>query len=334
MTRIPKAAFLIGALALVASACGGDDDESSATTAATAETAATTGSAAAPATTDAGAGAYPITVDAANGPVTLDAAPQRIVSLSPTATEMLYAIGAGDQVVAVDDQSNYPEEALAKSTDLSGYTPSAEALSGYEPDLVVMADVTGGLDTQLAALDIPLWSGPAAVDFGDVYTQIEQLGALTGHVGEAAALVGQMQADIEAATGGVVDREVPVTYYHELDNTYFSVTSNTFIGRVYGLFDLRNIADATEGDTDYPQLSSEFIVSQNPDMIFLADADYGESAATVAARPGWGDLNAVATGSIVPISADIASRWGPRVVDYVETVAAAVQEHDAEVPAG
>ena len=93
-------------------------------------------------------------------------------------------------------------------------------------------------------------------------------------------------------------------------------------------------ADATEVDSDYPQLSSEFIVSQNPDMIFLADADYGESAATVAARPGWAGLSAVTTGSIVPISADIASRWGPRVVDYVETVAAAVQEHEAGVPAG
>jgi len=334
MTRIPKAAFLIGALALAASACGSDDSSSSTTPAATgaATTAAPGGTS--PGTTTGDAGTYPITVDAANGAVTLDAQPQRIVSLSPTATEMLFAIGAGDQVVAVDDQSNYPEEALAKSTTLSGYTPSAEAVSGYQPDLVVVADVTDGLDTQLATLDIPLWSGPAASDFGDVYTQIEQLGALTGHVAEAAALVGQMQADIEAATGGVVEREVPLTYYHELDNTLFSVTSNTFIGGVYGLFDLQNIADAVEGDTDYPQLSSEFIVSQNPDLIFLADADYGESAATVAARPGWSGLNAVTTGSIVPISADISSRWGPRVVDYVEDVGAAVAAYDAQVPAG
>lgn len=325
MSRTTTAALLFGALALAASACGGDDDGAPATTGgATPETSVDTTI----------VDAYPITVDAANGPVTLDAAPQRIVSLSPTATEMLFAIGAGDQVVAVDDQSNYPDEALAKSTDLSGYTPSAEAVSGYQPDLVVMADVTDGFDTQLAALDIPLWSGPFALDFGDVYTQIEQLGALTGHVGEAAALVGQMQAAIEDATGGVVEREVPLTYYHELDDTFFTVTSETLIGRVYGLFDLHNIADAVEGDTNTPQLSSEFIVSQNPDLIFLADADYGASPETVAARPGWADLDAVTTGSVVPISADIASRWGPRVVDFVEAVAAAIQAHDAKVPAG
>lgn len=332
MTRLPKVALLGVAVALLAAACGDDTSDDTATTDAPAATTAAPAATDAPATT-AAATTYPITVQAANGPVTLDAAPQRIVSLSPTATEMLFAIGAGDQVVAVDDQSNYPEEALAKTTTLSGYTPSAEAISGYTPDLVVVADVTDGLDTQLATLDVPLWSGPAAVTFDDVYTQIEQLGALTGHVGEAAALVGQMQTDIEAATADLPDRDAPLTYYHELDNTYFTVTSNTFIGQVYGLFGLRNIADAAEGYTDYPQLSAEFIVSQNPDLIFLGDADYGESAETVAARPGWASITAVTDGGVVPISADISSRWGPRVVDFVQAVSAAVTAVDAQ-PAG
>jgi iron complex transport system substrate-binding protein len=332
MTRLPKVALLGVAVALLAAACGDDTSDDTATTDAPAATTAAPAATDAP-TTTAAATTYPITVQAANGPVTLDAAPQRIVSLSPTATEMLFAIGAGDQVVAVDDQSNYPEEALAKTTTLSGYTPSAEAISGYTPDLVVVADVTDGLDTQLATLDVPLWSGPAAVTFDDVYTQIEQLGALTGHVGEAAALVGQMQTDIETATADLPEREVPLTYYHELDNTYFTVTSNTFIGQVYGLFGLRNIADAAEGDTDYPQLSAEFIVSQNPDLIFLGDADYGESSETVAARPGWASITAVADGGVVPISADISSRWGPRVVDFVQAVSAAVTAVDAQ-PAG
>ena len=333
MTRLPKAAAFAAAVALLVAACGDDKDgDDAATTSAPA--AESTAPAEAATTTAAGGSSadatYPVTVDAANGAVTLDAAPTRIVSLSPTATEMLFAIGAGDQVAAVDELSNYPAEAAAKTTTLSGFTPSAEAISGYTPDLVVVAGVTEGIDTQLAALDIPLWSGPDATTFDDVYTQIEQLGALTGHIGDAAALVAQMQGDIEAATADLPDREVPLTYYHELDNTYYSVSSNTFIGEVYGLFGLRNIADATEGDTDYPQLSAEFIVSQNPDLIFLADADFGESAATVAARPGWAELSAVTNGGVVPLNADIASRWGPRVVDLVETVGQAV----AAVPAG
>lgn len=334
MTRPAKAAVLAAALALLATACGDDSGSDDATTtAAPVATTAAAPDASGPDTTGGGAATFPVTVDAANGAVTLDAAPARIVSLSPTATEMLYAIGAGDQVAAVDDQSNYPAEAAAKASTLSGYTPSAEAISGFTPDLVVVADVTDGIDTQLAALDIPLWSGPGATTFDDVYTQIEQLGVLTGHVAEAAALVAQMQADIDAATAGVPDREVPLTYYHELDNTYYSVTSNTFIGAVYDLFGLRNIADAAEASSDYPQLSAEFIVAQNPDLIFLADADYGESAATVAARPAWAELTAVTTDAIVPLNADISSRWGPRVVELVQTVGTAVAAVDT-APAG
>jgi iron complex transport system substrate-binding protein len=336
MKYLPKAAALAAALTLLVAACGGDDNDAddAATTTGPAATQATAGAGDA-VTTVAGddQGVYPVTVEGATGPVTLDAAPARIVSLSPTATEMLFAIGAGDQVVAVDELSNYPAEAAAKATDLSGYTPSAEAISGYEPDLVVMEEPREGIDAQLADLDIAFWSGQVAATFDDIYAQIEQLGALTGHVGDAAALVAQMQSDIEAATSELPDREVPLTYYHELDNTYFTVGSDTFIGAVYQAAGLRNIADATEADTAYPQLSAEFIVSQNPDLIFLADAGFGESAATVAARPGWAELTAVTNGAIFPLDADVASRWGPRVVDFVQVVTDAVATLDA-VPAG
>lgn len=338
MKHLPKAAAFAAALSLLVAACGGDDDADDAATTtsapATESTATTTGDATTTTSGGTETGTFPVTVDAANGPITLDVAPSRIVSLSPTATEMLFAIGAGDQVVAVDELSNYPAEAAAKATDLSGYTPSAEAISGYTPDLVVMEEPREGIDAQLADLDIAFWSGPGAKTFDDIYTQIEQLGALTGHVGEAAELVANMQSDIEAATADLPDREVPLTYYHELDNTYFTVGSDTFIGAVYQAAGLRNIADATEGDTDYPQLSAEFIVSQNPDLIFLADAAYGETAATVAARPAWGDLTAVTTGAIFPLDADVASRWGPRVVDFLQVVTDAIATADAAAPAG
>ena len=111
-------------------------------------------------------------------------------------TETLFAIGAGDQVIAVDDQSNYPPEAEAVMTDLSGFEPNVEAIAGYEPDLVVTSG-DDELTAQLEALGITVWAGPAATTFDEAYAQIEQLGAVTGHVAEAAELVGQMQTDLE-----------------------------------------------------------------------------------------------------------------------------------------
>lgn len=248
----------------------------------------------------------------------------KIVSLSPTATEMLFAIGAGDQVLAVDDQSNYPPEALQKPHDLSGFEPNVEAIAGLKPDLVVIADDFTGLTKQLEALGLTVWSGPAATTFDNVYEQIEQLGAVTGHVGDAAALVLKMQTDIAAAVKDAPKPAQPLTYFHELDNTYYSITENTFIGQVYSLFGLQNIADLQEVDSDYPQLSAEAVISANPDFIFLADGGFGESPETVAARPGWGSLKAVTNGNVVVVDGDISSRWGPRIVDYIKAVSAAV----------
>ncbi len=161
-----------------------------------------------------------------------------------------------------------------------------------------------------------------------MYDQIEQLGAVTGHVGEAAELVGQMEADIAEILAGLPPLETPLSFYHELDDTYFSVTSDTFLGQVYNLVGLRNIADEAEGaGGGYPQLNAEFIISTNPDLIFLADAQCcGQTADVVSARPGWDAITAVANGDIVELDEDIASRWGPRVVDLVRTVSDAVHQ--------
>ena len=248
----------------------------------------------------------------------------RIVSLSPTATEMLFAIGADGPLVAVDDQSNYPPQVLDKPHDLSGYQPNVEAIAAIKPDLVLIGDDSSGLSKQLQALGLTTWVGPAASSFDDVYTQIEQLGALTGHIGEAAQLVSQMQTEISAAVAAAPKPSKPMTYYHELDNTYYSVTENTFIGQVYALFGLQSIADTQEVSSDYPQLSAESIITANPDFIFLADGGFGESPATVAARPGWANLKAVTGGNVVVVDADISSRWGPRIVDYIKNIASVV----------
>ena len=259
--------------------------------------------------------------------------PQRIVSLSPTHTEMLFAIGAGDQLVAVDDFSNYPAEALDLPNELSGFEPNVEAIAAYDPDLVVIGGDFTGLGDQLDELGIAWWDGPAASTLDDTYTQIEQLGAATGHVGEAAELVGSMQTDIDEIVAANPAAEVPLTFFHELDPTLFSADSSTFIGEIYALLGLENIADRVEGDSGgFPQLSAEFVVSADPDLIFLADTKCcAETAATVGARDGWAGLSAVQNGNVIEMDDDIASRWGPRVVEYVVAVAAAVQQ--ASVPA-
>lgn len=250
----------------------------------------------------------------------------RIVSLSPTATEMLYAIGAGAQVLAVDDQSNYPPEVLDKPHELSGYQPNVEAIAALKPDLVLIGDDTSGLSKQLDSLGLATWVGLATTSFDGMYDQIEQLGALTGHVGDAAELVSTVQTDIDAAVKAAPKPAQPLTYYHELDNTYYSVTENTFIGQVYSLFGMHSIADLQEVSSDYPQLSAESIISANPDFIFLADGGFGESPETVAARPGWANLEAVTNGNVVVVDADISSRWGPRIVDYIKAISAAVSK--------
>lgn len=267
----------------------------------------------------------PVSVQAANGTVTLDTMPMKIVSLSPTHTEMLFAIGAGSQVIAVDDQSNFPAEAEKVKSALSGLTPNIEAIAGYKPDLVVMADDYNGLVDQLTALKISVWSGSAATSLDDVYAQIEQLGVLTGHAADAVKVSSQMSDDVAKIVASLPKLAKPLSFYHELDDTYFSSTSNTFIGAIYAMAGLVNIADTAEAGNDYPQLSAEFIVSASPDLIFLADTKCcAQNADTVATRDGWAAIAAVKNGHVISMDDDISSRWGPRIVDYLQAVADAV----------
>ncbi len=252
----------------------------------------------------------------------------RIVSISPTGTEILFAIGAGERVVAVDQFSYYPPEAPV--TDLYGWNPNLEAIASYEPDLVVL-QTNGELIAGLEALGITVLAHDAPVVFDDVYAQIAQFGAVTGQADEAARLAADMQADIADLIAAAPDAS-GLTYYHELDNTLYSVTSGTFIGQVYGLFGLDNVADPADAEGNhfgYPQLSDEYLVDADPDLIFLADTlCCGQNAETVAARPGWDQLAAVQAGRVVELSDDIVSRWGPRLVDFIAAIS------DALVDAG
>ena len=251
------------------------------------------------------------------------ATPHRIVSLSPTATESLFAIGAGKQVVAVDDQSDYPKR--APRTSLSGYTPNVEAIAGYRPDLVVLSGDANGVVGGLRKLGIRVLLQEAATNLPQTYAQIKQLGAVTGHARQAKTLAARMQTAITNTLKSVPKRKLAV--YHELDPTYFSATSKTFIGRIYKLFGLRNIADAADASgSGYPQLSGEYILSANPGLIVLADTRCcGQSAASVASRPGWGGLAAVRNHRVVGIDDSVASRWGPRIVNFVRAVGKALR---------
>jgi iron complex transport system substrate-binding protein len=272
---------------------------------------------------------FPVAVKAANGTVQIAARPTRIVSLSPTATEMLFAIGAGRQVVAVDSDSNFP--ARAPHTDLSAYQPNVEAIASYRPDLVVASNDPGGLVKSLAALHIPVLMDPAAARLPDSYAQLRQLGAATGHRTQAALVASRMRTAIARIVRSTPHPHPPLTVYNELDDTYYSATSATFIGQVYKAFGLRNIADRAHGaGSGYPQLSSEYIVASNPDLVFLADSKCcHQTPATVAARPGWSQIAAVTHHQVVPVDDDIASRWGPRVVQLYRIVAEHVKQAEA-----
>lgn len=248
---------------------------------------------------------------------------ERIISLSPTATEILFALEANNQVVAVDDQSNYPE--TAPITSLSGYTPNIESIAEYQPDLVVASYDPGDLVSGLEALGVETLLQPAASSMEDTYAQINELGVLTGRESEASELVESIKSDLKEIASKKVGEGL--SYYHEIDNTFYSPTSKTFLGRLYSLLGLSNIADpAIEGGFGWPQLSAEFIIDADPDLIFLGDADWGESAETVAARPGWGSLTAVEKGRVIPVDTDTSGRWGPRVVDFLQSVRSAIEK--------
>ena len=269
--------------------------------------------------------AYPVTIHAANGDIVVKSRPTRIISLSPTGTEDLFAVGAGPQVVAVDNDSDYPKN--APHSTLSGYTPNIEAIAGYNPDLVVVSNDIDGVVEELQKLGVTVLLEPAADNLAQAYDEIRQLGEATGHVQQSTAVVGGMEATLTKILRSVPKSNRHLTVYDELDPTYYSATSSTFIGRIFKLFGFRNIADAADTThSGYPQLSAEYIVSSNPDIVVLADTVCcSQSAATVKARPGWSSISAVKNGRVVAVDDDIASRWGPRIVDFARAIAAAAR---------
>jgi len=271
--------------------------------------------------------AFPVTVRAANGSVTVPTQPTAIVSLSPSATEMLYAIGAGSQVKAVDKYSNYPPG--TPRTGMSALQINVESLLAQRPDLVILPNADDKLAAKLKTVSIPLLVMPAAAKISDVYSEIATLGQVTGHVDQAGTESSGIRTSLQRIAASVPKQSPAPTYFYELSPDFYSVTSDTFVGQLLGLLGLHSIADAAKGAAKsggYPQLSSEFIVKANPDYIFLADTICcQQTVAKVAKRAGWSQLSAVHDHHVVPLNDDIASRWGPRIVVLLKTIADALQ---------
>ena len=263
---------------------------------------------------------FPASLQGEGFEIYLEERPEAIVSLSPTATEILFAIGAGPQVIAVDDQSNYPAE--APMTDLSGWEPNVEAIASYEPDLVIISFDPGDVRDSLEALGVPVVIQGPAPSIDQAYDQMLQLGIATGHETEAVALSDRMREEIDALRDRYLTTGEDRTYYYELDETLYSVTSQTVQGEAAAIFGLSNIADPLrEAAGFYPQLSAEYIVEKNPDIIiFGCGPACGTTAESIAARDGWGSIAAVRNGHIIEVDPDLASRWGPRLVDFVRMV--------------
>jgi len=316
-------AALVALVALAALACNGDGSGPSPTPAPTpsptVEAWFSFDCAAAPFETPTEASAFPLEVtDSVGNTVTLEAPPQRVASLSAGHTEILYALGAGGQVGAVDNTSDCPA-ATADLPSVDAFAPSVEAIADLEPDLVIIFFDPGDLQSSLQGLGIPVLNLASPSSVEGVYDQTEWLGKATGHAVDAARLIADMQAEVQDIQSQIGDVTDAPTVFHEIDNTYFTAGPGSFVADLYDILGAQNIADAT--GQPFPQMSAEAIIEADPEVIVLADEDAGESPDTVKARPGWSGVSAVQNDRIYVIDPDIISRPGPRLVEALRTLA-------------
>jgi iron complex transport system substrate-binding protein len=252
--------------------------------------------------------------------IEIPAEPERIASLSASHTEMLYALGVGERVVATDLFSTYPEEALDTER-IDAFNLSVESVAAFDPDLVLLAFDPGEAVEGLTALGIPALLFDAPADLDEAFGQMLEVGVAVGEPERASALVDGLRSEVDALVARVPEGR-SFTYFHELDGSLFTITSQTFVGNLYSKVGMVNIADeADEAGSGYPQLSAEYLLQADPDVIVLADTKCcGVTAQTVAARPGWDTLDAVRGGRILELDDDVASRWGPRLVEFLEAL--------------
>ncbi len=268
----------------------------------------------------------PITLtDGLGRTVTLAHPAQRIVALAPSVAESLFALGAGEQVVAREDNTTFPPEAAALPSvgSLWGGLP-LEAILSYEPDLVVVAEITSPEDVQKmedAGLTVFWQANPQTFD--DLYQNLRDLATLTGHQQEAEDLIAQLQERVQSVQHALADVQEEPSVFYELDATDpanpWTSGPGTFISYTIQMAKGHNVGDILE--SPWGQISIEALIEQDPDLILLADAPYGVTPEAVAQRAGWDALTAVQEGRVYPFDPQLLSVPGPRLVDGLETLA-------------
>ena len=239
--------------------------------------------------------------------------PKRIISLSPSITEILFEIGSGNQVIAVDNLSNYPNE--APITDISAYDPNVEAISLLNPDLVILSYNIKNLKAALKKIGIETIYLPAPLNFEDILDQIDYLGLKTGNEDKAKNLISNMKVRMKTLQK-LRENEKATKIYHEIDPNYYSPSKFSFIGDIYQKLNYKNVADKADiSNLGYPKLSPELIISENPDLIVLPGKD-NKYVEKVKLRPGWSFIEAVKKNNFLLTNNDIASRWGPRILNF------------------
>jgi iron complex transport system substrate-binding protein len=257
--------------------------------------------------------------------VSLAAPAQRIVSLAPSATEILYAVGAGSQMVGRDSFSNYPEKAL-NLADVGGSMGdySYEAITALNPDLVIAAEInTADQVKALEDLGLNVYYIANPVDFAGLFQVIQTVGQLTGHEANAKELTDSLSVRVETVKNTIAKATTTPVVFYELDGSEpskpWTSGPGTFLDQLVTLSGGKNVGAALNGS--WAQISLEEIIIQNPDLILLGDAAYGMTPDQVAARTGWANIKAVKENKIFTFDDNLVSRPGPRLVEGLETLA-------------
>jgi|GEM_PF-1461022 len=273
---------------------------------------------------------FPVTISSGGYKDTVPTRPTRILCLSASSTQMLYAIGAGKQVVAVDKYSAYPKN--APRTSFTGYETSAEDYLPYHPNLVILAFNENNMVQQLNVLHIPVLVMPAANTIRSADIQMLQLGLATGHYLAAKKQVNKLATTLHQISHRVGNKGQGLTYFIELSPSLYTATSSTFIGSVFSLFKMKNIAGQVKYNSNYPQINSSFLLKSNPDIVILADTVCcGQTPKSFASRPGYSVLQAVKNHNVYGVNDSVASEWGPHTLVVMAQYLAQVLIHRAAV---
>ena len=259
--------------------------------------------------------------------ITLEGPAQAIISLAPSNTELLYGVGAGEQVIAREDFSNFPEAALELPSIGNTQEQNLEIIVSLEPDLVLAADINA--PEQIAAIEelgITIFKISNPTDLDGLYENMRIVATLTGHEEETEDWIETAKARVTAVEETIAQAETTPTVFYELDATDptspWTSGSGTFIDTLITMAGGQNIAGGMEAA--WAKYSQEELIIQDPQIILLGDAMWGFTPQMVAERPGWEELTAVVNAQVLPFNDDLVSRPGPRLIDGLEALAQAI----------